>query len=417
MLEMGEPVRVLDMAHNLIRLYGYEPGQDIEVKIIGLRPGREAAREPARRGRGSRAAASRRSCCASGARAPPDRRCRDLMAGPRAEPAPARPGGGAAHPAARSFPPSSGRCPLRCRRPLGLSPAPPSRSRWRRERARDRPRAQRVEERAAQERGLLPRQAAARPQRRARPARPERGPGARQHRQRRATARSPCAAGAEVPFLRPADAGRRPLHRPRGLRPRARLARARTRATGPRSACTCARPTPTRRVEDVENAVDLLLSDPDRRLRALGDRGAAHALQDVAAAARAARCARSWRARCRESYNLPRQVLPDGLPAERRGRRGARAPSIRERHSMTGTRVAAPTSWTASHDIDDWSELAAAGARRRPTTVRPPACTFAFDLDGVIAGLVPDNDYARAEPLPAGVAVVNRLHDARATAS
>jgi FlaA1/EpsC-like NDP-sugar epimerase len=38
-LDMGEPVRVLDVAHSLIRLYGYEPGKDIEVKIIGLRPG------------------------------------------------------------------------------------------------------------------------------------------------------------------------------------------------------------------------------------------------------------------------------------------------------------------------------------------------------------------------------------------
>jgi FlaA1/EpsC-like NDP-sugar epimerase len=38
-LDMGEPVRVLDLAHNLIRLYGYEPGRDIEVRITGLRPG------------------------------------------------------------------------------------------------------------------------------------------------------------------------------------------------------------------------------------------------------------------------------------------------------------------------------------------------------------------------------------------
>jgi FlaA1/EpsC-like NDP-sugar epimerase len=32
-------VRILDLAHNMIRLYGYEPGRDIEVRFTGLRPG------------------------------------------------------------------------------------------------------------------------------------------------------------------------------------------------------------------------------------------------------------------------------------------------------------------------------------------------------------------------------------------
>ena len=38
-LDMGDPIRVLDLAKRLIRLYGYEPDQDIDIQIIGLRPG------------------------------------------------------------------------------------------------------------------------------------------------------------------------------------------------------------------------------------------------------------------------------------------------------------------------------------------------------------------------------------------
>jgi len=38
-LEMGEPIRIIDLAHQLIRLHGMEPGRDIEVKITGLREG------------------------------------------------------------------------------------------------------------------------------------------------------------------------------------------------------------------------------------------------------------------------------------------------------------------------------------------------------------------------------------------
>ena len=38
-LDMGEPVRIRDLAEQLIRFYGYEPGRDIPIEYIGLRPG------------------------------------------------------------------------------------------------------------------------------------------------------------------------------------------------------------------------------------------------------------------------------------------------------------------------------------------------------------------------------------------
>ena len=39
LLDMGEPVRIRDLAEQLIRFHGYEPETDIKIEYIGLRPG------------------------------------------------------------------------------------------------------------------------------------------------------------------------------------------------------------------------------------------------------------------------------------------------------------------------------------------------------------------------------------------
>jgi FlaA1/EpsC-like NDP-sugar epimerase len=59
-LEMGEPVSIVDLARNMIRLAGYEPDTDIAIEFVGPRPGEKIHEELFNPGERAQATAAER---------------------------------------------------------------------------------------------------------------------------------------------------------------------------------------------------------------------------------------------------------------------------------------------------------------------------------------------------------------------
>ena len=59
-LDMGEPIRIVDLAENMIRLAGKVPYEDIDIEFTGLRPGEKLIEELNRKSEGLIATSSQK---------------------------------------------------------------------------------------------------------------------------------------------------------------------------------------------------------------------------------------------------------------------------------------------------------------------------------------------------------------------
>ncbi len=111
----------------------------------------------------------------------------------------------------------------------------------------------------------------------------------------------------------------------------------------------------------------------------------------------------------KEAYNLPRQGLPM-VYIQNASVDVVRSSTIMEKNSMTGDSIYGYVMETF-YDIDTAEQFENAARAMNREGGLPQDKTFCFDIDGVIATLTPDNDYAKAKPIVETIAIVNRLFE------
>lgn len=116
----------------------------------------------------------------------------------------------------------------------------------------------------------------------------------------------------------------------------------------------------------------------------------------------------------REAYNRPRQELPDTY-IQNACIDVVRTSVITKENSMTGKKIFGYL-MADNHDIDYESQLLSADQlisdRLSGGVDLDSPKTFCFDIDGVIASIVPNLQYSKAEPIIDNIALINHLYEA-----
>jgi len=184
--------------------------------------------------------------------------------------------------------------------------------------------------------------------------------------------------------------------------------------------CVHLRPTyPIRKVEGIDKVIQILLDSPD-----------IDAVRSVAPSPNTP--FKMWflgkdgllspavKTDIKDAYNLPRQILPQTF-LQNGCIDAVRTSVITEKKSMTGQRIYGYL-MKENLDIDNELQLRKVEEHLPENVVGKQEAsnltfnldqkkTFCFDIDGIVATIVPGNQYDLAEPQPKNIRVINTLYE------